>query len=156
MVMAAATKYTAALLHHRKNRINHRLIFGKPVDLVRLDWQRSLAVFQPDQIFGYIRWRANKYGTQQWQVYVLQAVNRGSITCVPGIYPGANSLVATTGKARVQRLLGMLDQQTSAGLDHHRISPAYWRHVHLMLLSGEEPHLPSRVQFMHLPLAERR
>ena len=69
----------AVLIAYRKSRINHRLRFGSPVNEVRLGWHRKLAVFQPGQIFGYERWRADQYGTQDWRFFVLQAKARGSI-----------------------------------------------------------------------------
>ena len=44
--------------------INFWLRFGAPDAQNVLDQRRSLALFGPGQIFGYVRWQANAYGTQ--------------------------------------------------------------------------------------------
>jgi len=101
---------TVALLAWRKNRRNHRLLFGHPFKLVRLDWQRSLAAFKPGNVFAYERWIANKYGTQHWSIHVLQAQQPGQeISKIPGLKPGAKILTQAYGKEASKRLLNALD-----------------------------------------------
>jgi hypothetical protein len=138
--MAEQNSYSAVLLHHRKNRINHRLLFGEPTRTIRLDWQRSLAVFQPDQVFGYIRWRGNKHGTQTWRLYVLQTVEIGAMTSVPGVHPGAGILLEASGTVAVKAVFQVIDDHERAGLTAAHFSPCYWRHVHTMVREGLEPH----------------
>ena len=64
---------TLVQLHFVKGLINHRLRFGVAKTVTKLDKYRSIAVFQQGAVFGYIRWRANEFGTQDWRVYVLKA-----------------------------------------------------------------------------------
>lgn len=44
---------TLAIITYRKNRLNHRLLFGAPVTIIRRGWRREFAAFKPGQIFGY-------------------------------------------------------------------------------------------------------
>lgn len=100
---------TVAILAYRKNRINHRLLFGDPVLRVRRGWQRELAVFGPGQTFGYERWRGNHYGTQDWRIAVCQTCAYGSATKVPGIIPGVILLLDARGRPRAKRALELLE-----------------------------------------------
>lgn len=119
---------TQVQCHFVRDKINHRLRFGKPSESVRLDKYRHIALFQPSNIFGYIRWRANKYGTQDWRVYVIQTGADGPMTEVPGISPAAHVLVSIQGYDRVKRTLPLLDRlerDVKNGLESVPIS--YWR-----------------------------
>lgn len=104
-----ARNLTTVLIEYRKNRINHRLLFGEPVLTIRRGWRRKLAAFEAGKIFGYERWHANHYGTQDWRIAVCLTVKAGSVTKFPGIIPGAIILLDTSGKTRVKRVLAMLD-----------------------------------------------
>ena len=42
--------------------LNHWLRFGEPDRAHDLDRRRSIALFGPGRLFGYVRWRANDYG----------------------------------------------------------------------------------------------
>lgn len=144
--MKPRRELTAALIVYRKNRLNHRLRFGNPVLDIRLDWRRRLVGFEPGSVFGYIRWRADKYGMQDWRLFVLRSVYGGSITSVPGVYPGAEILLSSRGKTKTQRALTALDalEKSSNGLA--LISPSYWRHLHNRLACGLPTHDYSALQ----------
>jgi hypothetical protein len=100
---------TTAILAYRKNRINHRLLFGEPVLRIRRGWHRQLAAFQPGQIFAYERWQANQYGTQEWRIAICKTVADGSVTKFPGIHPGIIILLNAIGKTRSKRALEALE-----------------------------------------------
>ena len=53
--------------------LNHWLRFGAPETQQDLDRRRSIALFRPGQVFGYVRWRANEYGTQEWRFTIVRA-----------------------------------------------------------------------------------
>ncbi len=109
-------KYTLASIAWRKRQRNHRLLFGTPERLVRLNWQQRLAAFSPGQIFGYERWRANKYGTIEWQIFVLQAAtNNRPVSRIPGIFPAATLLVSAHGKPNAKRMLAIFDELAASG-----------------------------------------
>ena len=76
---------TLVQLHFVKGLINHRLRFGTAKAVTKLDKFRSIAVFQQGAVFGYIRWRANEFGTQDWRVYVLKTQTGGYISEVIGV-----------------------------------------------------------------------
>ena len=119
---------TQVQCHFVQDKINHRLRFGKPCEIIKLDKYRRLALFEPYITFGYIRWRANKYGTQDWRVYVLKTGVDGLMTEVPGIAPAVKILVSISGYDRVKRTLPLLDRlelDVKDGLD--RVPVSYWR-----------------------------
>ena len=89
---------------------NDRLRFGKPVERLNLDKRRALAWFEPGQVFGYIRWSANEFGTQTWCLLIMQAVGKGErIVRLEGVKPGASVLLQLNGAARVRQMLKRLD-----------------------------------------------
>lgn len=127
---------TQVQIHYVKDIFNHRLRFGTPVETIKLDKYRRLALFKPAMTFGYIRWRGNKYGTQDWRVYVLQTGTQGKMTRVPGIEPAAKVLLAIHGKARVKRGLEIIDgleRSAKDGLESVPIS--YWPRVQTSILN---------------------
>lgn len=130
---------TIAYLAWRKRRRNHRILFGDPVRKVRLDWQRSLAVFKPGDIFAYERWEANKYGTQHWSIHVLQAGRCGTrISTVLGIKPGAILLAKSEGKNACKQFLKLLDG-VKTSQDLARVRSSKWRLYGNYLNTGRSP-----------------
>lgn len=130
-------KNTLVMLAWRKRRRNHRLLFGEPQRRIRLDWQRSIAAFQPGDIFGYERWEANKFGTQHWSIYVAQAgQHSNALTVMPGVKPGAVLLTKMWGSDACKRFLKRLDM-LRAQSTLSQISATKWRLIgHEMDSSG--------------------
>lgn len=129
--------FTIVIIAYRKNRINHRLLFGEPSFIVRRGWRRSLACFCPNRIFGYERWRGDQYGTQDWRLYICLTVGEGAVTSAPGILPGADLLLAARGKTRVKQAFS-----TFGALNHEfgkleNVPPAHWRRIHNALQTGQ-------------------
>lgn len=126
-------------LTHLGPNANDRLLFGRPGKTEKLSSKSTLHVFERDQIFGYVRWRGDEYGTQTWRVIVAQAGSPGErLTRIPGIQPGAHLLLHAFGKARAKRALRVIDLLSEAHV-LHEIAPAYWRHVHLQISGNLEP-----------------
>jgi len=123
------TNLTLVVSQYMHEVYNHRLRFGTPVQSIRIDRTSSYNAFEPCDVFGYIRWRRNKFGTQDWRIYVCQAVSEGRITRLPGITPGANVLLALHGAEVVKRMLGHIDMLEKRAGDLQKISPAYWRQL---------------------------
>ncbi len=116
---------------------NDRLRFGAPQVRVLLDRRRSLAVFTPGALFGYLRWTANEFGTQIWCLVVGRTARPGEpITRVQGVRPGAEILLQLNGATRVRRILKHLDALETLGFALQEISPAYYRHLHNRSLAG--------------------
>lgn len=119
--------HTLVQLHFVKGMINHRLRFGRPDTLTKLDKYRSVASFKSGSLFGYIRWRANEYGTQDWRVYVLKAQSYGYISVASGVTPAVKILLSAQGKPAAQRCLRALDDlEKEAGGNLETVPESYW------------------------------
>lgn len=131
---------TLAAIRWRKNRRNDRILFGAPERLVRLDWQRNLAAFSPGSVFGYERWKANKFGTQSWLIFVLQAVRpKAELSQIPGVFPGAQILLRVQGKETCKAFLSHLDTIRTKGAIEE-IEPLVWLHISHRLQAGRGAH----------------
>ncbi|MBG6173640.1 hypothetical protein IWQ55_000788 [Labrenzia sp. EL_208] len=115
---------------------NDRLRFGKPKERILLDRRRALSVFEPGHLFGYLRWSSNEFGTEVWVLVVGQSAGPGeTITRLQGVKPGAVILLHVSGAARVRKMLAHLDTLEARGFTPHKISPAYFRHLHNRILT---------------------
>lgn len=111
--------------------INFWLRFGAADGQHVLDQRRSLALFGPGKIFGYVRWHADTYGTQDWRIVIVQTgAPPQALTRLEGVHPGGNILLSATGNARVKRVLTQLDALEAGGFDPASISPAHVRDIH--------------------------
>jgi len=115
--------------------INFWLRFGQPVQRIDLDRRRALAVFGPGQIFGYVRWHANEFGTQAWSFSIGKTRwPNQQITRLEGVRPGAAILLSLSGAARVRRALKRIDRLESQGVALEDVSASYYRHLHCRVL----------------------
>jgi len=118
--------------------LNHWLRFGDPDEQRDLDRRRSLALFKPGRVFGYVRWRANEYGTQEWRFTVAQTAEPSLLLSrIEGVTPGGEVLLLATGNAKVKRALLQIDALEAAGFEPADVSPAYYRHVHNRITGGQ-------------------
>ena len=140
--MDAATKLnpiTRLSLSQAGIRGNDRLLLGRPKRSIRAASKPEELQFKPRQIFGFVRWRGDQYGTQTWRVVVVQAGRPGErLTRIPGVSPGARLLLHAFGKTRAKRALRVIDMLSEAYV-LHEIAPVYWRHVHLQISQNKEP-----------------
>jgi len=88
----------------------------------------TLHAFEPRQTFGMIRWKRNDYGTILWNLYICEAVERGRVTEIPGVYPGADLLFRSRGTKATRRLLSRLIRlEKKVGGDLSIIPANFWR-----------------------------
>ena len=121
------TGLTVIQCHFVRGLLNHRLRFGTPDKTVKLDKYRKLACFKPGETLGYIRWRANEYGTQDWRFFILKAQSTGLLTRVPGVSPAVKVLAAFNGTQSVKRALRAFDDvEKSASDPIEELPNAYW------------------------------
>lgn len=121
------TDLTFIQCHFVRGRINHRLRFGEPDTTLQLDKYRKLVGFEPQKRFGYIRWRANAYGTQDWRFYILKSQTEGLLTCVPGVSLGVKLLAAFIGTQTVRRALKAFDHlEKDASEPPEMLSDGFW------------------------------
>ena len=125
------TDLTVIQCHFVRGVLNHRLRFGKPEKTVKLDKYRKLACFKPEEILGYIRWRANEYGTQDWRFTIVKTAEPSLLLSrIEGVHPGGEVLLLATGNTKVKRALLQIDALETDGFEPADVSPAYYRHVH--------------------------
>jgi len=134
----SAECYTLVIQSYRKNRHNHRLLFGAPVRIVRRGWRRQMAVFKAGQVFGYERWHANHFGTQTWSITVCCVAEGVLFTRVPGVLPGADVWLHAAGKSRVKRVFAALDAIKHAGLLSEEVPGRRWRELATSLTIGAD------------------
>lgn len=134
-----SNSYTRVELAFYPEYLNYRLRFGAPMKRIELDRRRSLALFEPGQVFGYVRWSANEFGTQDWRLTILEAQEPHMILSrVPGVSPGVEVLLLMKGMGSVKRALGILDQLEVKGYALEQVSPSYYRHMHVRLTANRE------------------
>lgn len=121
------TGLTVIQCHFVRGRLNHRIRFGQPHKIITLDNYRKLACFRSGSTLGYIRWRANEYGTQDWRFFVLQTQSTGILTRVPGVTPGVKVLAAFTGTQAVKRALVAIDDvEKTSSKPIETLPDGYW------------------------------
>jgi len=138
-VSAHSKNLTLVAESYRKNRRNHRILFGSTVKKVRRGWRRKFAAFEPDQIFGYERWTGNKYGTQNWSILIGRTLQEPSEHVAEGITPGVDILLHVKGKIQVLRTLAVLDIIRGSSSELDDITPARWRMMHNLIVGGGDP-----------------
>ncbi|WP_428393466.1 DUF2840 domain-containing protein [Lichenicoccus sp.] len=123
-------------------RVNDRVRFGTPAAERIIDRRCRVDLFEPGAVFGYVQWRANRYGTEHWRLWVLQAVPRGErAETVPGVAPAAHIWLSAGGVARVTRTLALIDAIEAQALDPAALPESYWRTAHNRIAAGLEPRI---------------
>ena len=118
--------------------VNHWLRFGEPDHWLDLDRRRAMAFFGPSRMFGYVRWQANEFGTEEWRFTVGQAVApSASLWRIEGVGPGGGVLLLASGKAKVKRALSQIDALEARGFEPTEVSPSYYRHVHNRIAAAQ-------------------
>ncbi len=118
--------------------LNHWLRFGVPDRQHDLDRRRAFAVFRPGRVFGYVRWRANEYGTQDWRFTIVKTAEPSVfLSRIEGVHPGGEVLLLAGGNSKVKRALLQIDVLEAQGFDPADVSPAYYRHIHNRIASNQ-------------------
>jgi len=127
--------------------LNNWLRFGAPDEQQDLDRRRSLALFRPGRVFGYVRWRANEYGTQEWRFTIVQTAEPSRfLSRIEGVMPGGEVLLLVTGNTKVKRALVQIDVLEANDFEPAEVSPAYYRHVHNRITTGKPVRIYSSAQ----------
>jgi len=128
---------TRVLLHFDAEQFNYYIRFGRSHLRDDLDRRRAYEYFVAGQVFGYVRWEANEYGTRDWRFFILRAGGAfPPLHLVPGITPGAEVLVDIHGPARVYRLFELIDALEAQGIDPSDVAPWYYIQVNARLKCG--------------------
>ena len=131
---------TRVELLHLEGRIERWIRFGQHVEEEILDRRRRALWFAPGQVFAFVRWAANDYGTAVSRIDILRAVATGeACTTVPGVAPGGEVLLRLSGWPKVERVLHAIDAFDAIELPPEDACPNHWRHVSHRLAAGLEP-----------------
>lgn len=134
------TGRTRVELLHIEGRIERWIRFGRHAEEEILDRRRRALWFDAGQIFAFVRWAANDYGTAISRIDILRVVDAGEpLTSVPGVTPGGEVLLRLSGWPKVERALHAVDQVEALGIDSADACPDHWRHVHNRLTAGDAP-----------------
>ena len=128
-------------------RVNDRVRFGAPAAERIIDRRCRVDLFEPGAVFGYVQWRANRYGTEHWRLWVLRAVRPGErAETVPGIAPAAQIWLSVGGVTKVTRALALIDAIEAKALDPASLPESYWRTAHNRIAAGLEPRVYASIE----------
>lgn len=127
-------------LTFQKQKVEHWIRFGRKSYEQIIDRRRSIVGFAPENVFAFVRWASNDYGTIVSRLDILRAIGRGEpFQTVPFVRPGGEILLRLDGWPKVQRALAVIDTVEALSVDPADASLDYWRHVHNRLSAGQEP-----------------
>lgn len=123
-----------------EKKVERWVRFGRPIEDHILDRRRRRLGFAPDSVFAFVRWASNDFGTVVSRIDIVRAVRSGEpYQTVPGIDPGADSLLRVSGWPKVQQVFEAIDAVDALGIDPADVAPDHWRHVHNRLAARETP-----------------
>lgn len=118
-----------------RDHIEHWLRFGTQARERIIDRRRRVIAFAPGEVFGFVRWHANDYGTVLSRIDIVHACAPGErIATIPGIAPGGDILLRLTGWPRVRQAFAAVAAVERLGIDPADVAPEWWRHVHSRIL----------------------
>lgn len=123
-----------------EKKIEHWIRFGRVAKERIIDRRRRIVSFAPGNIFAFVRWQSNDYGTILSCLDIVRAVRPSEpYQTVPFVRPGGNILLHVEGWPKVERVLQVIDAIQALDIDPTDVSPDHWRHVHNRLAARLEP-----------------
>ena len=123
-----------------EKKIEHWLRFGRRAEDKVIDRRRSIASFAPNNIFAFVRWASNDYGTIISRMDIVRAVETGErFQTLPFVRPGGEILLRVDSWPRVERVLRAIDAIEALRIDPADVAPEYWRCLHNRLTASHEP-----------------
>lgn len=123
-----------------EGRIERWLRFGRIfLETIQSRTVRTVGV-NPGEVFAFVRWAANDYGTVESRIDILQAVRPDErYSTVPHVTPGGVSLLRLTDWPKVEAALLAIDQIEAEDIPPEDVCPDHWRHVHNRLSCSLNP-----------------
>ena len=138
---------TEVELTRHEGRIEHWIRFGRDCGETILDRRRRILRFAPGNVFAFVRWASNDFGTIISRIDIVRAIDRSqSYQTLPFVRPGGEILLRINGWPKVERVLQAIDAVEALGVDPADAAPDHWRHLHNRLIAGEPPRPYSREQ----------
>ncbi len=123
-----------------EKRIENWIRFGHASEEKVLDKRRRVLSFAPGNIFAFVRWTSNDFGTVISRVDIIRAVAPGQrCATVPYVRPGGEILLRLAGWPKVEQVLKLIDVVEGLGIDPSDAASDYWHHVHNRLSVNESP-----------------
>lgn len=123
-----------------ERKIEHWIRFGHAAESTILDRKRRVVSFAPGQVFAFVRWASNDFGTIISRIDIVHTIRRGeAYQTLPFVRPGGDILLKLEGWRQVERVLQAIDAIERLGIDPAAVSPDHWRHVHNRMTAGQEP-----------------
>ena len=145
MITVTADTLTYVDLIWIEKRIQRWIRFGRVASKQTIDRHCSVAAFAPGDVFAFVRWASNDFGTVVSRVDILRAVGPEKPCSTVGfVRPGGESLLRLAGWPKVERVLRAIDAIEALGIDPADVAPDHWRHVHNRLSAGAAPRAYTR------------
>lgn len=121
-------------------KIEFWIRFGTIVEEKRLDRGRRIVSFASGNVFAFVRWVSNDFGTIVSRIDIVRAVSHGeSYQTLPFVRPGGEILLRIDGWPKVQTVLRIIDAIEALNIDPCEVAPDHWRHIHNRLIVGYQP-----------------
>lgn len=134
------TDHTDVELYFDKGKAERWIRFGRIRSTRVIDSKRKVVSFAAGDVFAYVRWAANEYGTIASRIDILCAVApHEAFSTVPGVTPGGEILLRIVTWTKVQKVFAAIDTVEALGFDPAEIAPDHWRQVHNRISGGHEP-----------------
>jgi len=141
----AAPLQTEVELTWLEGRIEHWIRFGHDRGDTILDRHHRILRFAPRDVFAFVRWASNDFGTIVSRIDIVRAIDRGEpYQTLPFVRPGGEILLRINGSPKIERVLQAIDAVEALGIDPANAAPDHWRHLHNRLVAGQPPQPYSR------------
>jgi hypothetical protein len=138
-----------------EGRTERWIRFGAVVETHKISLHNRFVGFAPGAVFAYVRWACGPRGAVGARLDILQAVDCGAArVAIPGVTPGAVSLLRLNGWSRVRHALAVIDAVAETGVPLEAVAPDHWRHVHNRMSTGLRPQAYSQVRHRALKLRQ--
>jgi hypothetical protein len=145
MITIVTDTYTYVDLIWIEKRLQRWIRFGYFASEQIIDPRRRSVAFAPGNIFAFVRWAANDFGTVLSRVDILRAIAPGDAYSTVGfVRPGGESLLRINGWPKVERVLQAIDAIEALGIDPADVASDHWRHIHNRLTAGAVPRAYTR------------
>jgi len=145
MITVVTDTYTYVDLIWIEKRLQRWIRFGYFASEQIIDPSRRSVAFAPGNIFAFVRWAANDFGTVLSRVDILRAIAPGDAYSTVGfVRPGGESLLRINGWPKVERVLQAIDAIEALGIDPADVASDHWRHIHNRLTAGAVPRAYTR------------